>query len=193
VRHVAVVLVVALACAGCGSSSKHAVATTTAAQPDQGFAIEPPVPAPGFSLRDERGVAIGPQNERGHVLVVTFLYTHCPDVCPLIANNLAAAQRRDADLRVIAVSVDPKRDTRTAIRGFLKEHHAGPRFHFVGGTRAQLQPVWRRYHIAALPGPSGTVSHSSFSVLVDRSGSERRLFDASVTAAAVVAAAGRLR
>lgn len=187
----ALVLLLAVACCGCGGAKQSP--TAAPAHSTAGFAVQPPVPAPAFALRDERGRAIGPQDERGHVTVVTFLYTHCPDVCPLIANQLVAAQRRDADLRVIAVSVDPRRDTPAAIRRFLREHHAGPRFHFVGGPRAALQPVWRRYHIAALPGPQGTVSHSAFSVLVDRSGKERRLFDSRVTAAQVVKAAAAYR
>ena len=185
-----VALVAVAACCGCGAA-KHAGTTHTTSTQSAGFALDPPVAAPTFSLRDERGQTIGPQDERGHLLVVTFLYTRCPDVCPLIANNLAAAQRRNAGLRVIAVSVDPAHDTAAAVRHFLREHHAGPRFHYVYGSRAQLQPVWRRYHIAALPGPSGTVSHSSFSVLVDRSGRERRLFDSTVTAAQVLRAAAQ--
>jgi protein SCO1/2 len=158
-----------------------------------GALVDPPAPAPNFKLNDQFDQPITLSDYRGKVVVLTFLYTHCPDVCPLIANQLVAAQRRDADLRVIAVSVDPRRDTPAAIRRFLREHHAGPRFHFVGGPRAALQPVWRRYHIAALPGPQGTVSHSAFSVLVDRSGKERRLFDSRVTAAQVVKAAAAYR
>jgi protein SCO1/2 len=186
-------LVAVAACCGCGAAKTHSSAPTAPKQSSSvGFAIEPPVAAPSFRLRDEQGRPIGPQDERGHLLVVTFLYTRCPDVCPLITNNLVAAQRQNPDLRVIAVSVDPAHDTQAAVRRFLREHHAGSRFHYVYGSRAALQPVWAKYHIAALPGPKGTVSHSAFSVLVDRGGKERRLFDSSVTSAQVLKAAGEL-
>jgi protein SCO1/2 len=184
VRPALVVLALVLvACCGCGGTRDH---PATKRSQTAGFPISPPVAAPAFHLRDERGRPIGPQDEHGHAVIVTFLYTHCPDVCPLIANQLAAAQRQDGDLRVIAVSVDPARDTPAAVRRFLRDHHAGPRFHFVRGTRRELMPVWRAYHVAALPGPKGTVSHSAFSVLVDRDGKERRVFDSTVTAGALL-------
>ena len=184
---------VALVVAGCGSGPKAAAPTTTAAAPaSAGFVLQQPVPSPPFRLRDQAGRVVGPQLYRGHWTVVTFLYTNCPDVCPLIANQLAAAQRTNRDLRVIAVSVDPRNDTPAAIRRFLARHHTGPRFRYVAGARAALRPVWSSYHIAALPGPSGTVSHSAISLLLDPRGRERVLFDSRVTAREVLAAVRRL-
>jgi cytochrome oxidase Cu insertion factor (SCO1/SenC/PrrC family) len=91
-------------------------------------------------------------------------------------------------LRVIAVSVDPKRDTRAAIRTFLAERHAGRNFHYVNGSRAALASVWRNYHVAALPGPAGTVSHSAVSILIDPLGRERFLLDSQLKARDVLAA-----
>lgn len=176
------------ACSGCGGATHAAATTAPATQHGDGFVLHPPVAAPSFVLRDEFGRPTGPQQDRGHWTVVTFLYTNCPDVCPLIAEQLGAAQRQNADLRVIAVSVDPKHDTPAARRAFLRKRGLGPRFHFVGGTRAALQPVWARYHVAALPGPQGTVSHSSYEILIDPKGRERVLFDAKVTAHAVLGA-----
>jgi protein SCO1/2 len=182
-----VLLAAAAVLAGCGSTSRH-VEAPPAPPASAAVPIDPAVPAPAFLLRDQDGQRTGPQLDRGHWTIVTFLYTHCPDVCPLIANRLVAAQRANADLRVLAVSVDPARDTRAAVRRFLAAHRAGPRFRYVRGTRGELAPVWRRYHVAALPGAAGTVSHSAFSVLVDPAGRERALFDAQVTTRAVLRA-----
>lgn len=190
-RRLAVALVVV--CAGCGGSARTpAIEHPAAPSPGSGFVLRPPVAAPAFTLRDQAGRPTGPQQDRGHWTIVTFLYTKCPDVCPLIANQLGAAQRQNAGLRVIAVSVDPKHDTAAARRKFLAAHRLGPRFRFVSGTRAALAPVWARYHIAALPGPQGTVSHSSYEILIDPKGRERVLFDAKVTARAVLNAIARL-
>lgn len=173
--------------AGCGGS-KHpaAIAHGPAQKPSAGFLVSPPAKAPSFLLRDQLGRPTGPQQDRGHWAVVTFLYTHCPDVCPLVAKQLGAAQRANGDLRVIAISVDPKRDTAAARRAFVAAHHLPAAFRFVGGTRAALSPVWAKYHVAALPGPAGTVSHSTYEILIDPAGKERELFDAKVTARAVV-------
>lgn len=185
------VLLIGLAalCAGCGGA-KHAatIVHPPAPKPSEGYVVSPPVPAPPFLLRDQAGRLTGPQQDKGHWTVVTFLYTHCPDVCPLVAKQLGAAQRAHGDLRVIAVSVDPKGDTPAARRAFVAGHHLPASFRFVSGSRAALRPVWARYHVAALPGPSGTVSHSTFEILIDPAGKERELFDAKVTAHAVLRA-----
>lgn len=179
-------------CAGCGAAHKAKIEHPAAPSPGSGFVLHPPVAAPAFTLRDQAGRPTGPQQDRGHWTVVTFLYTKCPDVCPLIANQLGAAQRRHAGLRVIAVSVDPKNDTPAARTRFLAAHRLGARFRFVSGTRAALAPVWARYHVAALPGPQATVSHSSYEILIDPKGRERVLFDAKVTARAVLDAIASL-
>jgi protein SCO1/2 len=180
-------------CAGCGGA-KHAatIQHAPAPKPSEGFLVSPPVAAPPFLLRDQVGRPTGPQEDKGHWTVVTFLYTHCPDVCPLVAKQLGAAQRAHGDLRVIAVSVDPKGDTPAARRAFVAAHHLPASFRFVSGSRAALAPVWARYHVAALPGPSGTVSHSTYEILIDPAGKERELFDAKVTARAVLRAVQEL-
>jgi protein SCO1 len=176
--------VVVAVCAGCGSTT-HKIDSPPVRQGD-GVPLDPPTPAPSFLLRDQSGKLVGPQQNRGHWTIVTFLYTHCPDVCPLIANQLGAAQRRNADLRVIAVSVDPKRDTPPAVERFLADHDLGPRFRYVIGSTAALSRVWTKYHVASTPGPKGTVTHSTFEILIDPQGRERVYFDAQMTAKALL-------
>ena len=161
--------------AGCGGS-KAPQFTGNAA---------PSVRAPNFALEDQSGKTITVTSQRGHWLVVTFLYTHCPDVCPLIAAHLngalTSAAGRRAQLRVIAVSVDPERDTLAAVRRYAVTHRLAPTFHWAIGSRAQLARVWRAYHVATQPGPKATVTHSTFEILVDPQGKERLIYDQSLT------------
>ncbi|HUK96941.1 MAG TPA: SCO family protein [Gaiellaceae bacterium] len=181
------VLLAVLVLAGCGGSSTPKIsgpATTTA---QVGGAILQAKPlAPQISLHDDRGRAISLSDFRGKWVAVAFIYTHCPDVCPLIAQNLNQALAKAPDLRVVAVSVDPKGDTPAAVRAFIRSHHLTTAFHYLIGSRVQLSPVWRAWHVAAVPGPAKTVSHSSFEVLVDPAGHERAYYDATVTAADVL-------
>src|SRR5947208_17021266 len=72
--------------------------------------------APDFTLTDGvSGRSVSLSAQRGEVVALTFLYTTCPDVCPLTASRFRAAQDSlagDAGRVVfIAVSVDPDRDT----------------------------------------------------------------------------------
>jgi protein SCO1/2 len=176
----------AIVAAGCGGGSKAGPQSAPAASPYKGFLLTPPSAAPSFALRNQSGAVVGPQDDRGRWLAVTFLYTHCPDVCPLIADNLRAVLASKPAMRVIAVSVDPKRDTHAAIEQFIAKHRLPRSFSYVAGTRAQLAPVWKRYNIAAEPGPNGVISHSSFTILIDPKGRESVLYDAQITAAAVL-------
>ncbi|HEX6763754.1 MAG TPA: SCO family protein [Gaiellaceae bacterium] len=180
VRALAVLAVLVLA--GCGSSSPK-VAHPAGTTPQVGGAILTSTPAaPTISLHDDRGRAVHLSDFRGKWVAIAFIYTHCPDVCPLIAQNLNAALTKAPDLRVVAVSVDPKGDTPAAVRAFTRSHRLVGAFHYLIGSRAQLRPVWHAYHVATAPGPAATVDHSSFELLVDPKGRERAYYDSRVRA-----------
>jgi protein SCO1/2 len=151
--------------------------------------VNPPH-APDFALRDQSGRLVRLSAFRG-LRIVTFLYTHCPDVCPLIAANLNLALRqlgRDRTrVRVLAISVDPRGDTPAAVRQFVSSHRLLPQFRYLTGSPAQLRRVWSSYNIVADPDRTDrAISHSAFEILVDRSGRERLFYDAQVRASAVV-------
>jgi cytochrome oxidase Cu insertion factor (SCO1/SenC/PrrC family) len=84
------------------------------------------------------------------------------------------------------VSVDPARDTPAAVRRYARDHRLLPSFHWGLGTSAELKQVWRSYRVAVLPGKKGTVTHSTFELLVDPQGRERLLYDSTVQGADVV-------
>ena len=56
----------------------------------KGSVASPIKAAPAIALRNQLGRPVSLSQYRGKVVLVTFLYTHCPDVCPLIAGNLHA-------------------------------------------------------------------------------------------------------
>jgi protein SCO1 len=179
----ALLLAVVAATAGCGGGSSGSAASF------RGTELEAE-PTPDFVLHDETGAPVQLSKLRGHPVLLTFLYTHCPDVCPLIATNLGAAVRRlgptGKNVRVLAVSVDPKGDTRAAAVQFVKQKRLPSEFRFLIGTRPELSQVWRSYHIAADKGPENTVNHSAYTLLIDADGKQRVLYDAQVRPGAVV-------
>ncbi|MFN2627093.1 MAG: SCO family protein [Gaiellaceae bacterium] len=184
---VAVCLLVALAASGCGRTGKAAAPATTPLF--RGTVLTPPVRTSGFSLRDQSGKPVTLAGQRGSFVILAFLYTHCPDVCPLIADQLNLALNRlgprRRNVRVLAVSVDPRRDTRAAVRRFVAEHRLLPQFRYLMGTRAQLVPVWRAYQLAAMQASNG-VNHSADEMLIDPRGRGRVIYEAGIKAAAVL-------
>lgn len=169
-RLLAVAAVAALGiAAGCGSSSDDSAATagtsptpaTATAGSDhaphgaatafKGGTISPRRAAPALRLRDIDGRQVDIRDLRGHPVLVTFVYSNCPDVCPLIMSNLRRA-REDAgalgdQMRVIAVSVDPEGDTPDAVRAFLKARRVDGFVDYLIGSRAELEPVWSAWQV----------------------------------------------
>jgi protein SCO1/2 len=147
--------------------------------------VTPPLETADFALRDQDGKLVRWSKLRGRFVVVSFLYTSCPDVCPLIAQNLNTALRRltpaeRAKVRMLAISVDPKGDTPAAVKRFVAEHRLLPEFRYLRGTEAQLGPVWRAWHVAVRTGNLDTVDHSAYELLVDPAGRGRVIYDAGV-------------
>ena len=68
----------------------------------------------------------------------------------------------------------------------LETHRLAPAFRFLIGSSSQLERVWAAYHVAAQPGPHGSVTHSTFEILIDPQGQERLLYDATITTAGLV-------
>jgi len=137
-------------------------------------------PAYDFALTDARGERVDTRRLRGRPYVVTFLYTDCPDVCPLIASELDAALEllgpRGDEVEVVAVSADPKGDTRMAVLRWLEAQQLPDNFRYVIGTREQLRPVWDGFFAAPQERDREESAHSASIWLVDAKGGLRAKF-----------------
>jgi len=135
--------------------------------------------APDFTLTDGvSGHAVTLSAQRGQVVALTFLYTTCPDVCPLTATRFRASQAElqgdSSRVTFIAVSVDPDRDTPKAVQDFSASHGLNSNWYYLVGGRTQLSPVWAAYGIGVQAG-SSTVTHNDAVYLIDARGRERVL------------------
>jgi protein SCO1/2 len=153
------------ACGG-GSTAKHATVRTASIAKLDGPVFSHPISAPSFALRDYQGHLVKLTSYRGRAVVLTFIYTHCRDVCPTIVAGLHVALgslgARAREVQVIGVSVDPKGDTPSAVAAFLARHEMTGRMRYLIGRHTTLTPVWRAWGIdAANPTASDTVSHTS--------------------------------
>jgi protein SCO1/2 len=168
-------LLAACGSSGSGPSGGGDAGGSTGGHGLQGLILRPRKPAPPLALRNYTGTPVNIAAMRGKALLVTFVYTHCPDVCPLIVSNLAAAQRglgpEARHLQILAVTVDPRRDTPTAIRTFLSTRGAAGRMDYLLGSGAQLRRAWKDWDVAVSTGKNHvTAGHSSIIYGVTASG-----------------------
>ncbi len=99
--------------AGCGRPVGPSHATDiTGAMPPLQFRM----------TRASDGADVTAADYRGHVTILYFGYTNCPDICPATLANLAGMLGRlgrDADkVRVLFVTVDPNRDTLPVLKQY---------------------------------------------------------------------------
>jgi protein SCO1 len=154
-----------------------------------GPTIAHPSVAPDFTLRDQSGRVIRLSAERGKVVMITFLYTHCPDQCPLTAIHIDDALERlgprGKDVVALAVTVDPKGDTPAAVRAYARSHRLLPEFHYLTGSKTALERIWRLYDVTPVRPGGPDPDHTLYVLLLDRSGKTRVLFDALAKPAAM--------
>ncbi|MEO7019403.1 MAG: SCO family protein [Ktedonobacteraceae bacterium] len=177
----ALLVVVIVAFWGARNSNGGASATSTLQGTDIGSQ-----PAPDFHLTDQFGKPISLSQFRGKTVVLTFLYTHCPDACPLTAEKLHATQvqlGKDAsNVVMLAVSTDPTGDTPASALAFSQTHKLSNNWHYLLGTHEALSPVWNAYSIYAQPA-TATVTHTSAVYIIDDKGRERIFFSNDFTSA----------
>ena len=133
-------------------------------------------PAPDFRLTDQFGKQVSLSQFKGKPVVLTFLYTHCPDVCPVTAEHLHTTMQQLGSaahgVAVLAVSTDPRRDDMNAALSFSKTHNMQDYWHFLIGTQQELAPVWTHYSVSARQ-IQGKINHSTAVYVIDRQGHER--------------------
>jgi protein SCO1/2 len=185
---VVVALSLALAIAGCGGSSSADSSTVAFA----GAENSPPIPAPPLKLKNSLGKPVDLASYRGKAVLVTFIYTHCPDVCPLIVSHLKTAQAelgaKADDMQIVAVSTDPRGDTPKTVAAFLKAHGMAGKMQYLIGNRAELGHVWKTWNIVAKPDKAGRdlVEHSALIYGIGADGKITTLYPANFKPAQIV-------
>ncbi|HSZ13422.1 MAG TPA: SCO family protein [Solirubrobacteraceae bacterium] len=145
--------VVALVAIG-GTSGAKARSQARAADFEAAAVLTPAVQAPPLKLRNYQGQPVNIASYTGKAVLVTFLYTNCPDVCPLIASNLRVAlnllgPKMASKVQVIAVSVDPRGDTPKAVAAFLARHELTGRMQYLIGSAKELARVWKAWGVGS--------------------------------------------
>jgi protein SCO1/2 len=136
-------------------------------------------PAPQFTLtsQDDKPVALA--DLRGKVVAVAFIYTGCPDVCPLLTQKMvdvqdALAALFGAKIAFVSISLDPEHDTPEVLKDYAQFWGAKPDgWSFLTGSLDAVRDVTRRYGVFFAKKEDGSVEHSQLTTLVDADGQMR--------------------
>jgi protein SCO1/2 len=135
--------------------------------------------APDFALISQDGREVTLHSLRGKVVAVAFIYTSCPDVCPMLTDKMARVQDElgadfGREVAFVSITVDPERDTPDVLKGYAEAFDADlAGWSFLSGEPAAVLDVARRYGVAVVAAADGAVDHTLLTTLVDRRGAMR--------------------
>lgn len=100
-----------------------------------------------FELVDRHGNLVSSEDFLGEYLLLGFGFTHCPDVCPMMALNMGIALR-DTDVKAkgIFVSIDTERDTPTITDEYVSRF--GDDLIGLGGSIDQINAVANNFKVS---------------------------------------------
>jgi len=87
---------------------------------------------------------------RGKIVLISFVYTGCTDICPILMHNLSDVQnslgdRFGKDVFFVSISVDPEDDTPEELKKYAGRFEAKPGWTFLTGPKKDVDAVIRRF------------------------------------------------
>ena len=137
--------------------------------------------APGFTLQDAAGKPVSLSDFKGKVVVLHFIYTNCPDFCPLHAEKIAEIQKMvnitpmKSMVQFISVTTDPSRDKGQALTEFGKNHGLDPvNWIFLTAAKGASEDSTRKlsssYGVEFKPAADGDQMHGVVTMVIDQNG-----------------------
>ncbi|KVD07431.1 hypothetical protein WI80_18270 [Burkholderia ubonensis] len=92
---------------------------------------------------DGKTVSLVDELNDGRPVILTFIYTSCTTICPMISQTLERLQGElgsDRDkVHIVSISIDPEEDTPARLRAYAARFDAGPEWqHYTGTVDASI-------------------------------------------------------
>jgi len=106
---------------------------------------------PDVTLLDMSGarVGLGPLLEYDGPVLLQFIFTTCPTICPVMSSTFSAAQSKlgadAARVRMVSISIDPEQDTPERLREYARKFKAGPQWLFLTGDLDRVVAVQKAF------------------------------------------------
>ena len=146
-----------------------------------------------FSLLDHKNQeVVFPEDFLGNILLVGYVYTHCPDICPAITYNMRDVQQLvddSSNFKLISISFDPDRDSPSVLRDYAANYNLDTdSWSLLTGERNEVDEVLELLEIATVKTPTRFledgkaiyfIDHTDRVTLIDREGNIRKQYTGS--------------
>ena len=144
--------------------------------------------APNFTLTDQFGGKVSLASYRGRVVILAFNDSECTTVCPLTTTAMVDAKRMlgpaAAGVALLGVDANPDATSIKDVRAYSEVHDMVHSWRFLTGSDAQLQRVWRAYHIEVAVN-HGQIDHTPALFVIDPAGRLAKVFLTSMSYSSV--------
>ena len=129
-----------------------------------------------FVLTDQNGARVEFRKLRGKPVVINFMYTSCPDVCPLLTASLKIVRdhmnpAEAKAIRFLSITTDPEVDTPKVLKAYSGRHQAeGANWSWLTGDAGELAPVWQGFGVSVQRLARGLIEHTTLTVVADADG-----------------------
>ena len=138
--------------------------------------------APDFTLTDQFGQTETLSSLRGREVALAFIDSRCKTLCPLTATIMYTAKQRlgaaaASKIALIAVNANPAATSVVEVQAWSINHGMLHQWLFLTGTAAQLQSVYRAYHVYDEVSTDGAIVHDPILFIIDAQGRERLSYE----------------
>ena len=138
-------------------------------------------PAPGFTLTSQDGRQVSLSSLRGKVVLLTFLDPVCTTDCPIIAQEMRAADSmlgaKASGTELVAVVANPTYTSTEFTQAFTRQEGLNQvsNWLYLTGSLSELAPVWQHYGIEVENLPAGAMSaHNDLAFVISATGRLRQ-------------------
>ena len=121
---------------------------------------------------------------RGQVYVADFFFATCPGICPVMTKQLERVQNafiKDHNFKILSFTVDPAKDTLSALREYARNNNAIPgKWYFLRTEKEDIFKLAKDgFFLVAKdnPGQAESFLHSEKLTLVDAEGNIRGYYN----------------
>jgi len=139
--------------------------------------------SPLFSLITQHGERLALQDLRGRVVLINFIYTSCPDVCPVATAKFARLQRftkaagLEGQVFLLSITTDPEIDRSPVLRDYGERYGADfTSWAFLTGSQVELERAWHGLGVVPVERTRGDIDHATMTFLLDRRGRVRLIY-----------------
>ncbi len=142
--------------------------------------------APGFELTNMDGRRIQASDNEGKVVLMEFMFTSCPDICPVTTYKMVQLQEKlkeqgafGSQVRFVAVTFDPERDTPEVLKKYAERMGMDlSGWQVLRGEEAETKELASRYGVNVMNMGDGQFVHNVTSLqLIDAKQQIRRVYE----------------